>query len=335
MPRASVTGRIGVITAGRASITALRMLHRLLPHRRLPLHPRQQLPRSTLRERRYDGQRRRYESGVNGLPMMSMNTAAAPSAPVRFPSRTSTSKVSRSPSSFGVFSTTTASRIAEPSLLKRRYRCVRGVSCKVVGPHCPIFNDVAREVVSCRTNRPVSENDRVWRHPGKHKFIALQADALRVEDDERRNDFRLGHASDGFLQRHMWRSGRGSLCKCYPRRTKRTNHGHDNKGNACHDCPPAISLVVFTQARLAAKFSSQVSCQRFSFGPLFLASRRSRLKAATWSLDRGPERHGANVCLDHQHTYRIGVLRYSNRAAKTFGCYCRGTHHADGLRSLP
>ena len=57
------------------------------------------------------------ESGVNGLPMMSMNMAAAPSAPVRFPSRTSTSKVSRSPSSFGVFSTTTASRIAEPSLL--------------------------------------------------------------------------------------------------------------------------------------------------------------------------------------------------------------------------
>ena len=49
--------------------------------------------------------------------MMSMKTDAGPSAPVKFPSRTSTSNVSRSPSSFGVLSTTTASRMVAPSLL--------------------------------------------------------------------------------------------------------------------------------------------------------------------------------------------------------------------------
>src|SRR5262245_16012162 len=47
-----------------------------------------------------------------------MNSEAGPSAPVRLPSSTSTSKVSLLPSSFGDFKTTTASWTAEPSLLK-------------------------------------------------------------------------------------------------------------------------------------------------------------------------------------------------------------------------
>ena len=195
------------------------------------------------------------ESGVNGLPMMSMNMAAAPSAPVRFPSRTSTSKVSRSPSSFGVFSTTTASRIAEPSLLNADTVAFGGSFAKLSVAHRPIFNDVARGVVPCRTNRPVSENDRVWRHPGQHKFISLQADALRVEDNQGGNDLWLGHASDGFLQWHMWRSGRGSLGECYPRRAKHTDDCDDNKGNACH----VIVLLLFLWV------SSTETCGRRNF----------------------------------------------------------------------
>ena len=50
-------------------------------------------------------------------PKRSMKSAAGPSPPERSPSSTSTSKVSRSPSSFAVFSTTTASRIFDPSVL--------------------------------------------------------------------------------------------------------------------------------------------------------------------------------------------------------------------------
>ena len=46
-----------------------------------------------------------------------MKTDAGPSAPARSPSSTSTSKVSLSPSSFGDFSTTTASRTDDPSFL--------------------------------------------------------------------------------------------------------------------------------------------------------------------------------------------------------------------------
>ena len=62
------------------------------------------------------------DSGVNRRPMISMNTEAAPSAPARSPSKTCTSKVSRSPSTSGFFNTTTASRIADPSLLKAETR---------------------------------------------------------------------------------------------------------------------------------------------------------------------------------------------------------------------
>jgi hypothetical protein len=46
-------------------------------------------------------------------PKQSMKIEAGPSAPARSPSRTFTSKVNRSPSTFGAFNTTTASRMIE------------------------------------------------------------------------------------------------------------------------------------------------------------------------------------------------------------------------------
>ena len=49
--------------------------------------------------------------------MMSMNTAAGPSAPARSPSSVFTLKVRLSPSGFGEVSTTTASFTVDPSLL--------------------------------------------------------------------------------------------------------------------------------------------------------------------------------------------------------------------------
>jgi hypothetical protein len=54
---------------------------------------------------------------LKGRPMMSMNTEAGPSPPARSPSMTCTSNVSLSPSSFGLFSTTTASLTDDASLL--------------------------------------------------------------------------------------------------------------------------------------------------------------------------------------------------------------------------
>ena len=153
-------------------------------------------------------------------------------------------------------------------LAERRYRCVRGVFCKVVGPHRPIFNDVARGVVPCRTNRPVSENDRVWCHPGQHKFISLQADALRVEDNQGGNDLWLGHASDSFLQWHMWRSGRGSLGECYPRRAKHTDDCHDNKGNACHVIVLLLFLWVSSTETYGRRNFRRMSPNNAPHGPL-------------------------------------------------------------------
>src|SRR5580693_517907 len=51
------------------------------------------------------------------MPMMSTNTEAGPSAPAKSPSSTRTSKVRRSPSLCGLFSSTTTSRAETPSLL--------------------------------------------------------------------------------------------------------------------------------------------------------------------------------------------------------------------------
>src|SRR5258707_1341241 len=64
---------------------------------------------------------------------MSMKTEAAPSAPARSPSSTSTSNVSRSPSSFGDFSTTTASVTPAFALLNTDTVALGGVLAKLSG----------------------------------------------------------------------------------------------------------------------------------------------------------------------------------------------------------
>src|SRR5258708_7333178 len=65
--------------------------------------------------------------------MMSMKTETAPSAPARSPSSTSTSNVSRSPSSFGDFSTTTASVTPALALLNPDTVALGAVLAKLSG----------------------------------------------------------------------------------------------------------------------------------------------------------------------------------------------------------
>jgi ribulose 1,5-bisphosphate carboxylase large subunit-like protein len=74
------------------------------------------------------------DRGVKGRPMMSMKIEAGPSAPARSPSRTCTANVSRSPSSFGDFNTTTASATLEPSLLKADTVALGGSLAKLSPP---------------------------------------------------------------------------------------------------------------------------------------------------------------------------------------------------------
>ena len=90
-------------------------------------------------------------------PNRSMKSAAGPSPPARSPSSTSTSKVSRSLSSFAVFSTTTASRTFDPSVLNTETVAFGGSLLKLsalslLGDHSCI-RSVVSECPAARTGR--------------------------------------------------------------------------------------------------------------------------------------------------------------------------------------
>ena len=135
---------------------------------------------------------------------MSMNTAADPSAPLRSPSSTSTSKVKRSPSRLGDFNTTTASFTPDPSLVKAETVAFGGSLAKLSLPFAQSSTMCLVRSCPADTHRSISKDDGVLRDAIQNQLVALQSGFPCIENDERRHDFRFGLANR-LLQRNMRR----------------------------------------------------------------------------------------------------------------------------------
>src|SRR5690348_6148809 len=81
-------------------------------------------------------------------------------------------------------------------------------------------------------HRAIRKDDSIGRNSGQNELSVLQAGALGVENEQRRNDLGL-RLSDGFLQRHVrLRLG----CRLSGKNRRHTRHAGNGEKSGTHYC---------------------------------------------------------------------------------------------------